>query len=220
MLLCCRVAVIPALQVFGSIQHPLLDGFKRVRHPHLQRWDRQHSLVNIIQDTITQLQSSASATTTAPAGFRPAVPSPQLYGTQPTAAAAAAGYPPLGVASPSVMGAPATAAMQQPSPSYAAYPPAGGYPAMQPTTTYPVAREPPPPSYTAVVGGQTPDARLQPMPQALPLGRQYSDKIGTIIPQSFPELERMSDIQLRRLLEDDIAMKTHLAQMQEVKDMR
>lgn len=213
--------MLPALQVFGSIQHPLLDSFKRVRHPHLQRWDRQQPLVTIIQDTITQLQSSGSATTTAPSGFRPAVPSPQMYGTQPTAAAAAAGYPPIGMASPSVLGTPATAAaVHQPSPHYATYPPAGGYPAMQSAATYPLAQEPPPPSYTTVMGGRTPDARPQPIPQASPAVRQYSDKIGTIIPQSFPELERMSDIQLRRLLEDDIAMKTHLAQMQEVKDMR
>eukprot|EP01039_Chlorochromonas_danica_P000725 gene725-787_t len=191
----------PVLQVAGPVTHPWLDQFKQVNGcTKLINWNKNCTLLEVVEETLSALMNAGVVS---PNGAGVALPSPERSSLGGYPGVQPGGRPSLGGPSTSVdsngyntnyhpyvvpiSGMNGSARSNQPSPLSVAV---DSKPAASPS---PGIQDP---NHLSTKDSFKSAPRT---PLALPS-----------IPSSFPELEKMTDLQLERLLRDEVALMAHV----------
>lgn len=191
----------PVLQVMGPLVHPWLDEYKQVvGGDKLQHWTKTSSLADLVSTTLLSLQSGINQTNK-PASQRNLVArTSQSQGVSLSASSSSnsiATYP----------GAAYTQQQSQPKQE----PAASSVIATSGVDKATIASsssssKPPPPSYTSLM-------KEEPKPPTVAEvkkdGLDFHAELPEI-PNAFPELRELSEVQLERLLQDSEALHAHM----------
>lgn len=188
----------PVLQAAGPIVHPWLDQFKQVNGSEkLMTWTRHSSLVEVVEESLSALLTGTNSTESSDAN-RAVSPANSELSAYPGSASTA-----------HLRTATATYQSYQPTPVAAAVLPVPNPSSVQPTNNYSNST----PTSNINSNRQTPITQPALSPAAgvgMVQASRATSGFFPALPSSFPELEKMSVLQLQRLLNDEVALQAQV----------